>query len=272
MDFIDVDSYKWREYAAKQRSVTRFVYGYEARRLRDYERRITEAFDGTLVVSAAERNVLGQFADVDRCVAMPNGVDLEYFHPLGPAADDARHTIAFTGVMDYWPNVDGVRWFVDEIFPRVRADVPDARLLVVGSRPTPEVRAWAGGPGVTVTGFVDDVRRFVGDAAVCIAPLRVARGIQNKVLEAMAMGRPVVCTPEALEGIEAANERDVLVASDTAAFAQAVVRSLLEPETARRIGAAGRGLVESRYSWPQSLAALDRLIGREGGTHEPRAG
>src|SRR5690606_11948467 len=129
-------------------------------------------------------------------------VDLEYFRPVAsPAGGPPR--VVFTGVMDYRPNVEGVEWFVRQVWPDVRRDHPEACFDIVGSRPEARVLALAQTPGVRVTGFVPDVRDHVAAASVCVAPLHIARGVQNKVLEAMAMARPVVCTPQALEGIPA---------------------------------------------------------------------
>jgi glycosyltransferase involved in cell wall biosynthesis len=164
--------------------------------------------------------------------------------------------------MDYWPNVDAVLHFADDVLPRVRAAVPDVQFCVVGANPVPEVRALAERPGITVTGRVPDVRPYVTHATVCVAPLRIARGLQNKVLEAMACARPVVVSPQALEGIDCTPGRDLLLAGEPTAFATACVELLQDPARAGAMGAAARALVVDRYSWASKMARLDETIAR----------
>lgn len=261
MDFIDVDSHKWAQYAQRTSGLKHWVYRYEAKQLGDYEQKIAEAFDHILVVSEHEKDILLKGLRVEHVSAVSNGVDLEYFHPNHPnRRPGMAHAIVFTGVMDYRPNVEGVAWFVESVFPRIRKDVPGARVYVVGSRPTAEVRRLGRSDGVEVTGFVEDVRDYLAGADVCIAPLRIARGIQNKVLEAMAMGKPVVSTPEALEGIHAVPREDVIRAGGEADFAGAVIQLLQNPWKAREIGAKARTCVEMHYSWDKNLSALDAIL------------
>lgn len=262
MDLIDVDSEKWLQYAAHRPFWERWLYRYEGRALATYESRILRAFDEVLVVSEAERNLLaGREGAVARVTAMSNGVDLQYFSPLhGGEVLSREPLLVFTGVMDYWPNVDGMRWFIERVLPRIRAAVPSVRLVIVGSRPNAEVRRLAAAAGVTVTGSVDDVRSYLAAASVSVVPLRVARGIQNKVLEAMAMGKPVVSTPAALEGLQAIPGRDLIVAADDREFADAVVALLSDPSRAAALGRNARARVECAYSWNGNLAPLDELI------------
>jgi glycosyltransferase involved in cell wall biosynthesis len=165
--------------------------------------------------------------------------------------------------MDYWPIIEGVLWFAETIGPLIKRAIPGAHFYIVGTRPSAAVRDLHGQDGIVVTGFVDDVRDFVSCASVCIAPLRIARGLQNKVLEAMAMGKPVVCTPDALEGIDAQPGFEILVAADERSFADAVIGMLGDPAAADRIGRAARRCVERKYSWEENLAMLDRTL--EGG-------
>jgi polysaccharide biosynthesis protein PslH len=261
MDLIDVDSEKWRQYAATRPAWAAWIYRYEARCLALYESRIVRSFDRVLVVSEAEKGQIPRELQLPSVRSMPNGVDLEYFSPSHAGRFPAvEPLLVFTGVMDYWPNVDGVQWFVEKIFPRIRERVPDVRLLIVGSRPTAQVRKLATIPGVTVTGFVEDVRDYVGAAEVCVVPLRIARGIQNKLLEAMAMGKAVVSTPEAFEGLRAEAGRDVLVAADEAAFAEATLQLLGDKQRAAAIGRNARVCVERHYAWESNLGVLDDLI------------
>ena len=261
IDLIDVDSYKWQQYRDRNPVPQRWVYAYEARRLADYERRIAAEFDHLFLVSSQERAYMTAGARVDHLQALSNGVDLDYFAPRDGAAGTPP-TLVFTGVMDYWPNVEGVQWFADAVLPRIRAQLPDVRFVIVGSRPTEAVRRLAERPGIEVTGFVDDVRDYVARAALCVVPLRVARGLQNKVLEAMAMGKAVVCTSQSLEGIRASVGEDVLVADDEAGLAGEIVRLLRAPRDAADIGRRARQCMERNYSWDANLRPLDDLLER----------
>jgi sugar transferase (PEP-CTERM/EpsH1 system associated) len=267
MDLIDVDSSKWAQYAASAPPWLAWLYRHEATQMSAYERRIVREFDRTFLVSEAEARLLQGADALGRVGAFSNGVDLEYFAPAGstadasPAASAAPPLIVFTGVMDYLPNVEGVDWFARDVLPQVRAARPDALFAIVGSRPSPRVRRLAALPGVTVTGFVDDVRVWLGRASVCVAPLRIARGIQNKVLEAMAMARPVVATRHAFEGIDAIPGRDLLLADDARAFADAVLALLNDPRSAAEMGNAARACMERGYRWDANLAVLEEVFG-----------
>lgn len=262
VDLCDVDSEKWRQYAGQKSWPASWVYAWEARQLLVYERKVGAASDAALFVSQPEAQLFATLApeSAGHIGWYGNGVDTAYFSPhvayANPYAAGAR-ALVFCGAMDYWPNVDAVQWFAREVLPAVQAREPRARFVIVGARPSPEVQALAALPGVTVTGTVPDVRPYVAHAALSVAPLRVARGIQNKVLEAMAMAQTVVLTPQALEGIDAVPGRDVVAAGDAASFAAAVSAELAAPGA---VGAAARRLVEQAYGWDARLSALDALL------------
>jgi sugar transferase (PEP-CTERM/EpsH1 system associated) len=258
MDFVDVDSDKWRQYGARFRGPRGWIYRAEARRLGAAEVEAARLAARCVVATEREAALLRGLAPWAPVSVVPNGVDLEYFAP--PAAPGGDATIVFTGAMDYFPNVDGARFFAEWIFPRVRRAVPDARFVVVGKNPAPAVRRLATRPGVVVTGAVPDVRPYLGQAAVAVAPLRVARGVQNKVLEAMAMRRPVVATARAHEGLEARPGEDLLVEDRPEAFADAVTGLLRSAELREGIGRSARRFVERRHAWSASMAELDRLV------------
>lgn len=261
MDLIDVDSCKWGQYARQKPFWVSWIYRYEETHLARYERRIAATFDAMTVVSEQEMRVFPS-GQLDNLHAMSNGVDLAYFRPDGQGRDaNAPPAIVFTGAMDYWPNVEGIRWFAENVFPLVRRELPAAELYVVGSNPVREVLRLEESEGITVTGYVDDVRDYLNRADVCIAPLMIARGIQNKVLEAMAMAKPVVCTPEALEGIAATPGQHLVVAKGVTNFAKATVSLLRDHDRALQIGTAARARVEACYSWHGNLQLLDRLLG-----------
>jgi len=261
MDLIDVDSYKWWQYAEQSPVWTSWIYRYEAEYLAEYEKRIARIFDHVLVVSEQEKSLFPGGGNTPNLKAMSNGVDLEFFKSdqLGTHVP-ARPTLVFTGAMDYRPNIDGIRWFVESVFPRIQVAVPGVELLIVGNKPTPEVVRLGRVRGVVVTGFVEDVREYLARASVCVVPLRVARGIQNKVLEAMAMGRAVVCTPQAHEGIRATSGKELVVAEGTDDFSAATIDLLSDQGKAERLGLAARQCVEREYSWEDNLRLLDRIL------------
>jgi sugar transferase (PEP-CTERM/EpsH1 system associated) len=263
MDFVDVDSDKWRQYAAAAAPPMKWVYAREAARLLSFDRAVAAQAQASVLVSDAEAELFRKLApeSAAKIHAVANGIDCDYFNPAhvlpNPFAGLGPHLV-FTGTMDYRPNVDAVVWFVRDILPQVRAFAPEATFTIVGAKPSRDVMALADVQGVTVTGRVDDVRAYVRHADVVVAPLRLARGIQNKVLEGMAMGRPVVTTPQGLEGIDAVPDRDLLVAETPTTFA-AAVRAALAP-SAEELGRAARKLMLASYAWPSRLAALDTLL------------
>jgi sugar transferase (PEP-CTERM/EpsH1 system associated) len=260
MDLIDIDSCKWRQYAHQAAFWKAWVYRLEATHLSEYEQRIARLFDHLFVVTERERRDFPDITEASRLRALANGVDLEFFTPQSqPIKQMAGTLLVFTGVMDYWPNVEGVTWFVHRILPQVQQSVPDARLYIVGNRPTPDVQRLARSKGVSVTGYVEDIRDYLAAASVCVAPLRMARGIQNKVLEAMAMGKPVVSTAQAFEGIEAVAGEDLVVAEGEEDFARAIVGLLRDTGRAERIGAHARACMEAHYRWDLNLGRLSEI-------------
>lgn len=266
IDFVDVDSDKWRQYAKTRPWPASWVYQREAERLAEAEARLAGIFDASVFVSDSEadlfRGRVGRLAP--RVVAIPNGVDSAYFASTPGRASpfpSGTEPVVFTGAMDYWANADAVLWFVREVWPRIRACRPQAILAIVGARPSPEVQA-LGCADVQVTGWVPDVRPYLQHALAVVAPMRIARGIQNKVLEGMAMGRPVVVTPKALEGLEAVPGRDLLLADGPLAFAEAVLAVLNGDRKA--VGVSGRRLVERHYHWAKAAQMLLELVSGSG--------
>jgi len=263
VDLIDVDSEKWRSYAEVGSFPMNWVYRREWRRIAELEARIARECDWSVFVSDAEaalfRKLQPQFADKIRAVS--NGVDLDYFDPArrfeAPYATDSANYV-FTGTMDYPPNVDAVVWFARDILPVIRGSIPGAQFHIVGANPAPQVKALESIKGVFVSGRVPDVRPYVAHATACVAPMRIARGIQNKVLEAMAMGRPTVVTADALEGIKAVPGADLLLADGAADFAKACL-ACAEPGAAA-IGDAARRRVVQDFAWPQQLERFDTIL------------
>ena len=267
VDFVDMDSAKWAEYASRRRWPAAALFRREARTLLRYEKSLAARAEAGLFVTEEERQRFR--TEMAECavplVALPNGVDSEYFSPghdfPSPFAPGER-AVVFTGAMDYWPNIDAVVWFAGEVLPALQAQDPRVRFYVVGMNPDLAVRALAG-RGVVVTGRVPDVRPYLRHASVVVAPLRVARGIQNKVLEAMAMAKAVVTTPACAAGLSARPGSDLAVARDAAEFTQ-VVAALFDAERAARMGALARSHAVAHYGWRRSLAGLDQLLDPEG--------
>jgi len=260
MDFGDADSEKWLEYAATSPAPVSWAFRLEGKRVRKAEQRLGAQFHAGSVNAPREREVLAGYVRTPLAV-IPNGVDLEYFQPGSSSGRGyIPNRIIFTGNMSYRPNVEAVRHFAAMIFPRVLREIPDAQFHIVGMDPTPAVRGLADGNRIIVTGRVDDIRPYFDSAAVAIAPLRVARGLQNKVLEAMAMRVPVVSSPAAFAGINAVAGQDLLVAGRPGEFSRAIVTLLRDPAARERVAAAGRTCVETNHNWSQLLERLEDLV------------
>ncbi len=261
-DFVDADAEKWRAYEAASRGPKRALYGTEFRRLVRYEARVAAASAANLFVSETERKI---FAGLVPAAAglhvVPNGVDTDFFQPQPAFGAVKAGGIVFSGTMDYKPNIDAVSWFANDILPLIRKTVPQAHLNIVGAKPAPSVLALGTLPGVTVAGSVPDMRPWLQQAHVIVTPLKIARGIQNKVLEGMAMARPVVTTPQALDGITAHSGQDLLVASGAAEFADQVL-AVLQGRAPDDLGANARAAVIAHHSWGHHLDKLDELIAR----------
>lgn len=251
----------------------RAAYRLEARRARSYEPGAARRFDRCLLISDADVGALGSPRPAN-LVVNPHGVDFEYFRPSGGQAEAGR--IIFTGNMAYPPNLDAAVWFAAEILPLVHLEVPEARLAVVGADPPPALRRLAADPTIEVTGRVPDLRPYLERAVVGIDPLRVGAGLQNKVLEGMAMGLPMVITSIANEGIGAVDGEEVVVADDPAAFAAAVVALLRDPDRCRALGRRARAAVERGWSWEGHFADLEavmaELVAGGGGSAPDRPG
>jgi sugar transferase (PEP-CTERM/EpsH1 system associated) len=264
VDFVDVDSAKWAEYAERRPWPVSWIYRREGEKLLAYERRVATRADAALFVTAAEADLFGRLAPecAGHLSVVGNGVDGGFFSPEHGFASPygaGEQTIVFTGAMDYWPNIDAVSWFARESFPEILAACPAARFCIVGMRPAPVVKALARHPAIRVTGWVPDTRPYLAHARVVIAPLRVARGIQNKVLEAMAMARPVVVSQASARALDVRPGSDVEVAETAGEFARKVL-GLLSAEQAPVMGQAARRRVLDRYSWERTFTQLDQIL------------
>jgi sugar transferase (PEP-CTERM/EpsH1 system associated) len=258
LDLCDIDSAKWLDYSRWRAGPLSWGYLLEAKKLRNYEKEVATNFHRCTV---ATRGELAEFKKLNvgtPCTVIPNGVDLNYFH-FHWNGNDGR-VIVFVGRMDYFPNVDGALYFARTIFPIVRRSVPYAELRIVGSNPTKAIRRLANIPGITVTGQVPDVRPHLAEAVVAVAPLRLARGTQNKILEAMAMGIPVVASVEAAKGITATPGENLLVAHDRDTFASHVIKLMQNEQLRRSLSQSGRQKIALTHNWSNSMNILEDLI------------
>lgn len=264
VDFVDVDSAKWSQYAAQHRWPMSWVYAREGDRLLIYEQKLATLARKSFFVTDNESAMFRRLAPScgDNVQTVSNGVDAQFFSPDPDRESPFAATevpVVFTGAMDYWPNIDAVTWFVGEMLPQLRKQVPGLRFYIVGRSPSDAVQALAS-DAVVVTGTVADVRPFLQFAAVVVAPMRVARGVQNKVLEAMAMGRPVVCARDCAVAISATDGKDLLAAETAAEYVDACQKLLAESDTANAIGQAGRACVVGRFSWDAHLSQVDHYL------------
>ncbi len=260
IDFVDVDSEKWAQYAKRSHFPRSWVYAAESRRLRKYERWLAETFQYSIFVSEQEKRDFQRLVcNVPTLTALPNGVDRELFHPS--ATPPAPNTLIFTGAMDYFANIETVIYFVRNVLPKIRESIPDVVLYIVGSRPAEEVlQLGRDDPNIIVTGFVESVLPYMHKAAAFVAPMRIARGLQNKILEAMASGVPVVTSSLGYEGISAKSGEDVLVEDEPERFAQQIARLLKEPQLRQQLSQNGQKVIEQHYNWETNLQRLEQIL------------
>ncbi|QID18545.1 TIGR03087 family PEP-CTERM/XrtA system glycosyltransferase [Nitrogeniibacter mangrovi] len=263
IDFCDVDSAKWSTYGQSRPWPLSWLYRREGRLLGQFERQWAKRADHTSFVTRAETELFLTAAPTlrDKTVVVENGVDAEFFSPANggasPFEGDGPHLV-FSGAMDYWPNVDAACWFADEVLPQLRRRHPGAQFHVVGMNPAPSVLALAKRDGVHVTGTVPDVRPYIHHADVVVAPLRVARGIQNKVLEAMAMGRPVVASSACARGLRGTPGLTHEEATSVDEYVAAVDRCL--GEGGASMGRRAREAVLQAYAWPAHLGLVTQCL------------
>jgi polysaccharide biosynthesis protein PslH len=271
LDFGDMDSQKWLEYAQHKAFPLSLGYWWEGARLRAEEKRLAARFDFCTAITRAERQTMIDYGVKTPTDWFPNGVDNSFFAPITDVAHDPD-TIVFIGRMDYFPNQQCMVDFCADVLPRLKARRPAIRLQIVGADPSPEIIKLGDLPGVTVTGTVPDVRPYVTQAALTVAPLRIARGTQNKILEAMAMGTPVVCSSVAAGGVDAVPGEHFVTADSPDDMCNAILRILDDPVERSRLAHAGRARVLSNHAWPSSMKRLDAIIERCVGNFGAAAG
>lgn len=267
IDFVDVDSDKWKQYSKTKPWPLSWIYQRESDLLLEYEKKAAKFFDDSTFVSETESNFFKKLAPEvsEKVTYFNNGVDTEYFSPenvkTNPYQSDT-YTLVFTGAMDYWANIDAVEWFVHSIFPQIRKYLPSVKFYIVGSRPTAKVKALSELPGITVTGSVEDIRPYIAKATLVVVPLRIARGIQNKVLEAMAMKKTVIASLQAAEGIQALHGQELYVVDDEQSFADRIIAQIRNGPDEKMEEAARTRILEG-YSWKTILGQVDKLLLRD---------
>lgn len=267
MDYVDLDSDKWRQYSEFSKGFLKYLYNMERKRLFKFEIIINQIFHHSIFISQREVATFKKhYPDVKNIKIIPNGVDYEYFSPdVNSLPHPTKKYIKgpmllFTGVMDYFANINGVTWFCHEIFPIIKNEIPDAQFYIVGNKPTDAVWALSEIEGVNVTGYVEDIRIYYRMADVCVTPLRIARGLQNKVLEAMSTGNAVVATSSAKNGIVCTENKDIIVADDEKKFAAEVISLIKNKEKRAKMSLCAMKNVHKNYSWDENLKILDSIL------------
>ncbi|OUS23384.1 glycosyl transferase family 1 [Thalassotalea sp. 42_200_T64] len=278
IDFVDVDSDKWRQYAEKKTGVARWFYTREQQLLEKFEDEICLLFNHSLFVSVDEAELFKERqpkAIQSKIRGLLNGVDIKYFDPYGQFNDEPLVPkvpfICFTGAMDYWANVDAVLWFTQFVWPLILKQQQHAVFCIVGGNPSAKVQALGRQKGVLVTGRVKDVRPFIGKADCIVAPLQIARGIQNKVLEAMSLNKAIVVTSMAMAGINAKRSADIDIVNDCQVFADCCIKHLEQAPTLAVDNVSNcdnRAWVMRHFTWQQTLAPLNQLFQQEGAFNE----
>jgi glycosyltransferase involved in cell wall biosynthesis len=289
LDFVDLDSDKWAQYAKYSKMPLSMIFSIENKRLFNYEIKINNTFDYSIFVSEREKRIFKNlYPSMQNVHVIPNGVDAYYFFPKkevdaclpttcdagdrvsagiktsrqfdsSPYRKDVRN-ILFTGIMSYLANEDGVKWFCNQILPLIWGKIPDVEFYIVGNHPSRIVRKLGTREGVTVTGFVEDIRPYYWHADVCVIPLRIARGLQNKVLEAMATGNAVVATSNASDGIICQNKQNILIADTETNFAARVIELLNDDKRRLKMGANAVLNILEHYSWNRNFSAFDEIL------------
>ncbi|MBX2857612.1 MAG: TIGR03087 family PEP-CTERM/XrtA system glycosyltransferase [Cellvibrionaceae bacterium] len=260
MDFMDLDSDKWNQYTKLKSFPMNLIYWRESKLLSAYEQRIHREFDASFFISKNEVSLfLRKEKDLGKLHVVANGMDTSSFQPVDEKPQQGPNLL-FTGVMDYLPNIDAVCWFVENAWPKIIEKMPDAKFYIAGMNPTTKVEALQQSKGVIVTGFVDDIRSYFDRAHIFVAPFRIARGVQNKVLQAFASGLPTVGTAMAAEGISCKNNVHMLITDDADEMVEKIIWITANPAEAIKLGENAVQLVKEKYSWEGKLTKLDNLL------------
>jgi glycosyltransferase involved in cell wall biosynthesis len=257
----DYALYCYRTIKHQKRIINKARWFFDCLTAVSYEKKFAGMFDEITLVSPVDAAVMRRICPAATVSVVPNGVDSDHFKPS--ASKSSEPILIFTGVMDYEPNVTAMNYFCSSVFPMIKKEIPDARLLIVGRDPTPEVRHFEESvPGVTVTGFVDDIRDYFDESLIYVAPIKSGAGIKNKILEAWAMEKPVVATSMCCDGIDVAPGQDVLVADSAVEFAKSVINLLRDENLRRKLATNARKKVVDKYSWESQAAKFNTIYER----------
>jgi sugar transferase (PEP-CTERM/EpsH1 system associated) len=263
VDMADVDSEKWRDYAGGANPFMSRIYSFESKRLREYEYKVITSFANTVVTSGREAALLDhldEFTRRARLRTISNGVDLDYFQPSSQSPDTISPRLVFVGAMDCFANVEGARYFAEEVFPLIRSRESRAKFSIIGANPTDGVKKLARYPGVIVTGEAPDARPYLREATLCVVPLRVARGAQNEILEVMAAGKAVIASPEAVAGLRVVDGEHLIIADSPRRFADAALEVIRDAYLRESLETQARSFVEAEHDWNPLLQKLVNLV------------
>jgi sugar transferase (PEP-CTERM/EpsH1 system associated) len=269
----DVDSEKWRDYAGEANPLTSWIYSLEWKRLREYEYKIIARFANTVVTTGRESSLLDrldEFTRRARLRAIADGVDLEYFQPSSQSPDTISPRLVFVGAMDYFANIEGARYFAEEVFPLIRSRESRAKFSIIGANPTDEVKKLARYPGVIVTGAAPDARPYLREATLCVVPLRRPPRARNEILEAMAAGKAVIASPEAVAGLRVVNGEHMMIADSPRKFAAAALEVIRGASLRESLETQARNFVEAEHDWKSLLQRVVELVETVGAReHKP---
>ena len=266
VDLTDVISQELIRSMPYRGLVSRLIYALELPRVERFERCVAETFEETWLISDHDRGLLVKDCPDVNIQVVRNGVDTDQLQPTDET--EIPNSLIFVGHLGVFHNVDAVLFLVQNILPLIRAEIPEVSVKLVGAAPNPEIQALRDVPGVQVTGFVDDLNAALNQSTVFVAPLRFAAGVQNKVLEGMAAGRPVVSTSIVNQGVGAVEGRDLITADDAQSIADAVIYLLRDPEKCKQLGRLARSFVQANYKWDfvrQRMQAIQGLLSKDGG-------
>ena len=262
VDFMDLDSDKWRQYREISSFPMSLVYLYEETMLARYESKIQQRFDECIFISSNETILFAQQLDnqAKNLKVIGNGVDLTAFRPPNSPRQHGAKKLLFSGVMDYLPNENAMLWFVENVWPKLTTKHPDVQLVIAGMNPTPSIKKLGEDKRITVTGFVDDMLVYYHEANVFVAPFQIARGVQNKILQSFACGLPVVTTPIGAEGIDCHDGTDCLIASNPHDFVEKINILFEDKGCYENISANATKLVNDHFTWDASNRKLFELF------------
>lgn len=262
MDFMDVDSDKWQQYANESNYPKRLLFSREAKKISELEIQVSNTFYASFVIAETEKSLFeSTISNNGTLKVLGNGIDQSLFNPCVNKPTDSTN-ILFSGVMDYKPNIDAVLWFVKHCWEDIQKQIPNAKLIIAGMNPSPTIVKLGEASNIEVTGFVDDIKPYFDQSHIFIAPFQIARGVQNKVLQAMACALPVVCTPLGAEGILCQDMTDIIIADDAKIFTKQTIELANNIELRDKIGQSAFSTINSHYGWESVLRPLTEMIGK----------